>query len=593
MYRIIKRLINLAGDNRKKLYIAFIMSFFEVIFLNVPIGVILFILNDISTGQFSMDRMWPMVWIMIAGLLLQYLFKIFVFHFQNGTGFRIIGEQRKKIGERLRRLPMGYFSNTNAGHIASAITSDLTLVELHAMRFISNVINAFCTMIITGFFLLFIDFRMALIALAAYPAAFLIYRKIQTMFKNYARIRQNAQVNLTSDIIEYIHGISVIKAFNMSGTGFKKFAASAKSFETAALEYEMKAVPWFAGYSICFHIGTGLILYFGPYYYFAGELSIATLLMFMVLSFRIYMPIEIIGIISGILRLMDAALDRVEDVKSIPLLDEKDMDKKINSHDIEFKNVYFSYGERDVIKNVSFKIKAGTMTALVGPSGSGKTTITSLIARFWDIRKGEIFIGGTNIKDMKCDSIQSHISTVFQDVYLFNDTILNNIKFGKPEATMDEVVAASEKAKCHDFIKQLENGYDTMVGEGGTTLSGGEKQRITIARAILKDAPIVFLDEATSSLDPENETKIQEAINALLKDKTIVIIAHRLSTIRNADQILVLNNGNLIQCGTHDELSSMDGIYSAFWQRRQKSRHWKLGKESATVSVKNSEKSFA
>jgi ATP-binding cassette subfamily B protein len=318
-------------------------------------------------------------------------------------------------------------------------------------------------------------------------------------------------------------------------------------------------------------------------------MSYGTLLMFLVISFRIYLPIESIGSTTGLMRLMDASLNRVEQIRNIPLLDEKDIDREINGYDIEFKNVTFSYEARDVIKNMSFKIKENTMTALVGSSGSGKTTITNLIARFWDVQKGKITIGGTNIKDMKCESILSHISIVFQNVYLFNDSIINNIKFGKPEATKEEVIEAAKKARCHEFIEKLENGYDTIIGQGGSTLSGGEKQRISIARAILKDAPIIFLDEATASIDPENEQKIQQAINELIKNKTLIVIAHRLSTIKNADQILVIEEGELAEKGKHEQLLDKDGIYANYWKRRQKANNWKFGSTiNKNDKIKNS-----
>jgi ATP-binding cassette subfamily B protein len=585
MIKIIQRILGLAGEHKNKLYLAFFFSFLENVCANVPVIVILFTLNDITTGQFTMANMMNMLWIMVGALLLQYLFNLVVSHFQSGTGFKIIGEQRFKIGEQLRRAPMGYFSDKNVGNISAVVTSDLSFVELYSMQFISKIVNAVAGGIIIAVFVFFIDVQMALITLTAYPLAYLVYIKIQSLFKRFGQIRQEAQVDLISSVLEYVHGISVIKAFNMKGKGFKKFADSVKRFETSALEFEMIAVPWLTAYHLCFQIGAALILYFGPYFYFAGELVSGKFFMFMVIAFRMYLPIEIIGMSTGIIRLMGACLDRIDEIKSIPLLDEKDVDKPINGYDIEFKNVSFAYEQRDTIKNLSFKVKERTITALVGPSGSGKTTITNLISRFWDVQKGEISLGGTNIKDMKCDSIMSHISIVFQNVYLFNDTILNNIKFGNPLATMEEVINAAKKARCHGFIEKLDNGYETMIGEGGSTLSGGEKQRLSIARAILKDAPIIILDEATASIDPENEKKIQQAINSLVKNKTLIVIAHRLSTIRNADQILVLADGSLHERGTHDELLEKQGLYADFWQRRQKTRDWRLSnRERATAS---------
>ncbi len=584
MIKIIKRIFGLAGKYKKKLYWAFLFGFLENICANIPVIVILLTLNDITTGQFFMSNMMNRLWVMVGALLLQYLFNLIVSHFQSGTGFKIIGQQRFKIGEQLRRVPMGYFSDKNVGNISAVVTSDLTFIELYSMQFISKIVNAIAGAIIIAVFVCFIDIQMALITLTAYPLAYLVYIKIQSLFKVFGGIRQEAQVDLISGVLEYVHGLSVIKAFNMKGKGFKKFADSVKRFETSALEFEMIAVPWLTLYNLCFQMGAALILYFGPYLYFAGELTSGKFFMFMVIAFRMYLPIEIIGVLAGIIRLMGACLDRIDEIKNIPLLDEKDVDKPPNGYDIEFKNVSFAYEQKDTIKNLSFNVKEKTITALVGPSGSGKTTITNLISRFWDVQKGEINLGGTNLKDMKCDSIVSHISIVFQNVYLFNDTILNNIKFGKPQATMEEVIKAAKKAECHEFIKKFDNGYETMIGEGGSTLSGGEKQRLSIARAILKDAPIIILDEASASIDPENEKKIQQAINSLVKNKTLIVIAHRLSTIRNADQILVLADGKLQERGTHDELLKNHGLYADFWQRRQKTRDWRLSNKNLVAA---------
>lgn len=576
MIKIIKRILDLAGKHKKKLYMAFLFNFLENVCANVPVIVILLTLNDITSGQFAMGNMMKMLWIMVGSLLLQYLFNLVVSHFQSGTGFKIIGEQRFKIGEQLRRIPMGCFSDKNVGHISAVLTNDLMFIEMHSMRLISKITNAIAGAIIITGVVLFIDVEMALISLTAYPLACLVMLKIQASFKDYGKIKQRVQVNLISNTLEYVHGISVIKAFNMKGKGFRKFADSVKRFKMCALEFEKIVVPWLTAYQLCFQTGAALILYFGPYFYFAGELTSGSLLMFLVIAFRLYQPIEELGMSTGAIRLIDGCLDRIDGIKNIPLLDEKDVNKPIRGYDIEFKNVSFAYNQKETLRNLSFKINERTITALVGPSGSGKTTITNLISRFWDVQKGEIRLGGTNIKEMKCDSIMSHISIVFQNVYLFNDTILNNIKFGNTRATMEEVISAAKKARCHGFIEQLDNGYETMIGEGGSTLSGGEKQRLSIARAILKNAPIIILDEATASLDPENERKIQQAINALVKNKTLIVIAHRLSTIKNADQILVLADGKLYERGTHHELLKNRGLYADFWQRRQKTKAWRL-----------------
>ena len=577
MLRIVKRVFALSGNKKKKLIIAFVMTFFENLCMFIPIGMVLLTLNDIAAGSLTIDIVWRRSGVMVVALILQYIFNLLIYIFQSRTGFEIMGEQRLIIGERLKRLPMGYYSDNNVGNISSIVTNDLSFIEQNSMQFLSKVINAILSTLIVSIFIFTVDWKMAVVALIGFPIAFLLNLKIQKDFKKHAPEKQEKQASVVSNLLEYIQGISIIKAFNLAGSNFKKVDGVLKQFEKISLKFEMKAVPWNAAFNACFQICIALILYFGPYYYLANELSLANMLMFIIIAFRIYLPIEGLSIYSGIVRFMDACLDRLENFLSIELLDEKDIDTKINSYNIEFSDVTFSYKEREILKNISFDIPEKSMTAIVGPSGSGKTTITNLIARFWDVQSGQVLVGGVNVKDVKCDSLLSHISMVFQNVYLFHDTVLNNIKFGNPEAAKGQVMDAARKARCHDFIMALENGYDTVIGEGGSTLSGGEKQRISIARAMLKDAPIVLLDEATSSIDPENEKEIREAFGLLVKNKTLVVIAHRLSTIKNADQILVLNQeGELAERGTHKQLLNKGGIYLNLWEKRQKAENWKV-----------------
>ena len=338
----------------------FLMNFIESIFINVPVVIILLVLLDIASGKFSLDKMMIYLYIMIAGLLLQYLFNLAVFSLQSAAGFVIIADERIKIGEQLKRLPMGYFSDTNIGNIASVVTTDLNLIEMYSMQFISKIISAFSGAVITAVFLFFIDRTMALIALVAYPLTTFTYIKIQKLFRNYATIRQNSQEGLISAALEYIQGIAVIKAFNLKGKGFRKFEGAVKDFEKSALDFEMKAVPWLVAYNVSFQIGSALILFFGPYLYFNGGLELAPLLMFIVISFRIYLPVEEIGALTGIIRLMGACLDRVENLKRIPLLDERDVDLPVIGHSIEFDNVTFSYENRKVISDLSFSSSTGS-----------------------------------------------------------------------------------------------------------------------------------------------------------------------------------------------------------------------------------------
>ncbi len=323
-------------------------------------------------------------------------------------------------------------------------------------------------------------------------------------------------------------------------------------------------------------VNSVVVIFIAILFYVNGTMELFKCLLMVISAFMIYGQLESAGSVSALLRMLDVSMNKVDEIDAIPVMDIDGKGIVPKNYDIKFNNVSFSYDDKKILKNINLKIPEKTTTAIVGPSGSGKSTLCNLIARFWDVTEGSITIGNRDIKEYTLNSLLKNISMVFQNVYLFQDTIANNIKFGKPNATMDEVIEAAKKACCHDFIKSLPNGYNTVIGEGGSNISGGEKQRISIARAILKDAPIIILDEATSNIDPENESRLQEAIAELTKDKTIIMIAHRLKTVKQADQIIVLDNGNIVQKGTHDELINKPGIYANFIGVRKKAIGWKI-----------------
>ena len=387
---------------------------------------------------------------------------------------------------------------------------------------------------------------------------------------------QQRQKEMTSSVIEYIKGMPIIKAFNLIKGNHRKTSKAFMDFHDIQLGYEIIIINIMTASYMITSLGTGAIIYFSGNFEFNGVIAIPIAILAIMMSFQIYAPIMLMLQTVATISIAGDGLERYENVMELELIDENGTDKELKCFDIEFKDVHFGYGPREILHGVNFKIKEGTMTALVGKSGSGKSTIVNLLARFWDVSSGAITIGGTDIKELSIDSLYKNISMVFQKVYLFNDTIYNNIVFGKKDATREDVITACKKARCHDFIMSLENGYDTEVGEGGNTLSGGEKQRISIARAILKDAPIVLLDEATASIDPENEAFIQEAISELVKSKTLIVIAHKLSSIKFANQILVIDDGNISELGTHDELIDLDKQYAKLWKLRKESQSWEI-----------------
>ena len=474
---------------------------------------------------------------------------------------------------------MGFFHDNSMGDITATVTTDLNFLENYSMHILDKVTTGVLSMIVMAACILAFDWRIGLIFVAGILLSFPIYSFMQRKGKDLSAKRQKIQSEAVAATLEYVQGISVVKSFNMCDKNLSDIEDAYEKNADASYGVERVFTPLNMTYSLIFRIAACVIMLFAGILAAHGDLSFANLAVILIASFTIFNPIEVMGQMTTMIRTMDAALDRVERIKKAKKIDEDGKNIVLDSFDIAFQHVSFAYENGNpILKDVSFSIPQGSMTAIVGPSGGGKTTITQLIARFWDVQEGSITVGGHNVKEFTCDSLLENMSMVFQNVYLFRDTIENNIKFGCPDATHEQVVEAAKKACCHDFISALPKGYDTVIGEGGSTLSGGEKQRISIARAMLKDAPIILLDEATASVDPENEVHLQQAISALVKNKTLIVIAHRLSTIRDADQILVVDNGKIVEKGVHAELIQQKGIYQNFWNIRQRARDWKLAK---------------
>lgn len=517
-------------------------------------------------------------------MLLQGIFLYWANSLTQIASSRMIADLRLRLGNHIRKLPMGFFKTNQVGDLNGLVSDDIKHIEPILSLVYPRTVGAIAIPIFIAAFLVFIDWRLTLATLAGVPIAILIYANSQKLLKNLTELQKRSLVEANSRTIEYIQGMATIKSFNQTGSRFQKLEKALDGYKKANLDMVTKLVTPSIVFSLVLELGFVVILFVGLYLLFGGKLTVPIFLLFLILGLRLYEPLFSLFQFSAQTRIMDAALARVLNVLNTPSLPEPDREQQLKSFDIEFKNVSFSYENTPVLEHISFKVPERSVTALVGSSGSGKTTITNLVARFWDVNSGEIFIGGVNIKDMKTDELLSNISMVFQDVYLFNDSILNNIKFGKSEATFEETIASAKAAQCHEFIVKLPKGYETVIGEGGATLSGGEKQRIAIARAILKDAPIVLLDEATASVDPENEILIQKAIDLLVESKTLIIIAHQLSTITKADQILVIDKGKIVAQGKHDDLiTNTDGLYRRLWNSRQQARSWKISARHLSV----------
>lgn len=574
MFRTAKRIFDISGSYKGKLKLGFFFGILHSVFGMLPIWAIIFLLERLNRIDGAVIA--TSFGIMLISVIGRMLAKYQMQDKQSGTGYEIFAEKRLEIGDMLKRVPLGYFNEKSLGEITAALTTTLGDLEMMCMMILDSIVNGVLDVVLVSIFIFFFDWHVGVITLIGLAVAITINSLLLRRSAQLAPQRQAAQAGMVSGVLEYIQGMGVVKAFSLGG-GKEKVKASFEESRRANIAIEKGLVTFMAGYQWVFKLAACAIMVTVPYVYLGNGLTLSRCLMLLIASFMIYASMETMGNFSSLIRVISSSLDRVEAIQNVPLMDETSDDIQLDRFDIEFRNVTFSYGKREVVHDVSFQIPQNTTAAIVGPSGSGKTTLCSLIARFWDVDSGEVLVGGRNVREMTCDSLLRNISMVFQNVYLFRDTIAGNIRFGKPDASMEDLIAAAKKARCHDFIMALPEGYDTIVGEGGSSLSGGEKQRISIARAILKDAPIVILDEATASVDPENEHHIKKAIDELTADKTLLTIAHRLSTVREADQILVLDQGRIVQQGSHSELEEQPGIYRRFLDIRRKSAGWQLG----------------
>ena len=580
MLQLIKRLLDFSGSQRKNLILSFIYSLVDSIFEIIPILAILTILTGVLSTASGDVMTYSTIWIALLIMVISIVGRIF---FNNLSSikrtlgsFSMCAEKRLEIGEHLKRVPMGYFSENRPGEIAATVTTTLDDIEGNGVAVLEKIAGGFIHALVIGIWLMFYEWHIGILMFLGLAVSMILYPIIQKAGKKHSPRRQKAQANLVVELLEYVKGMGVIKAYGLGDTSGKAVDNAIEESAKANILLESSFSILSGFYQSVFRFVRAFILIVAPYLLVGGEINPEKCLLLLISSFIIYSSVELIGSLASIARVIEASLERLATVTDAPILDENGSEISLNNHDIQVKNVSFGYNEELVIHNVTVEIPEKTTCAIVGPSGSGKTTLVSLIARFWDVNSGSISIGGHNIKEFTCDSLLKNFSIVFQNVYLFEDTIENNIKFGKPDSTDAEMISAAKKACCHDFIMALPKGYQTMVGEGGANLSGGEKQRISFARAILKDAPIIILDEATASVDPENQRELQEAISQLTKDKTILMIAHRLSTVQNADQIIVLDKGRIVQNGTHNQLINQPGIYQRFVGVKEQAIGWKL-----------------
>lgn len=577
MFRITFKILNWVSPYKTRMILGFIMAFLNAIFIALPIFLASQIFNNVVSHKSIYGKdIFNVVIIMIILVLGRFITAYLKSKNQESIAYEMSANERLNIGNKLKNVPLGYFNTHHSNELTTIVTTDLTFLENFAMKMVDIVINGYILISVLILSLLVVSWQVALLACIGVLLSFLTIQLLENKSKKNAPTYHYAQNQLIEKVVEVIRGIQVIKSFSKENASLRSFNRAVNESKRVNTKIEMQYIPFNLLHLLSLKVTSILIVLVACLLFIHNSIDLPTFIMISIFSFVIFDSVENINSAAHVLEIIDMTLEDIEKIKSAPELDKKGKDLTIENDDIAFENVNFSYDDKQVIKNVSFDIAANTSTAIVGPSGSGKSTLCHLLLRFYDVNDGFIRIGGIDIKDLKLSSLMSQISAVFQKVYLFNDTIENNILFGNPDATEEEVIRTAKQACCHDFIMKLPDGYKTVLHEKGNNLSGGERQRISIARAILKDAPIIILDEATASIDPENEQLIQTAINELSKGKTVITIAHKLETIKNADQIIVLNEGEIIQKGSHDELIRKPGMYQDFIRIKSKSAGWKL-----------------
>lgn len=577
MFGVLKKFFLFSGkENSRKFKRSIAISLIDALASALKIPAIMCVLMGVIEGKDFGKYILGSIAIMAVSIIVGILCKMSSTMLQTEGGYTTAAFKRIEMAEHLRYVPMGYFNSNSIGEIASVTTNTMENLGDVATRVVMLTTQGLLETSMIILMILLCDWRIALVSLVG-VAIFLV---INTVMQNAGKQASSAKVDCDTELInqtmEYIQGISEVKSYNLIGKQTKRLNAANEACVRANVKMELVYVPYHFLQSIVTKLTGVAIIGLSAYFYINGSMSVLYAVGMSIAAFMLYGGLETMGTFSSLIHVVSVCVDNANAVLGLDTMDIDGKELNPENHDIEVKNIEFSYDKRKIIDGISLSIPEKTTTAIVGPSGGGKTTLCNLIARFWDVDSGEITLGGTNVKDYSMNSLMNNFSFVFQNVYLFADTIENNIKFGRPEATHEEVVEAAKKACCHDFISKLPDGYNTVIGEGGATLSGGEKQRISIARAIMKDSPIIILDEATANVDPENERELTLAVDALTKEKTIIMIAHRLKTVRHADQIVVVDRGRIAQKGTHEELMKQDGIYRRFVDSRELAVSWKI-----------------
>ena len=577
MVRIIRDFFAFCGEeNRHKFHTSILLGVLQAIFEALKIPAIACMVRAILRGSVLTGDILMALGIMLVSILGSGLIKAKATMLQTEAGYDTCARKRVEIAEHMRYLPMGYFNENSLGQITSVTTNVMENLENVATRVVMLVCEGLLTTSFIIVMLLFFDWRIALVLLTGFILFLFANSFLQKAAESQALFKINADEKLVEKVLEYLQGMTEVKAYHLTGQKSRELNDAIAANVKVNTDMEMALIPRMTAQSFIAKLTGVCMVIASCAFYCMGTMDALIAVVMVISAFIVYASLETAGNYSALLRVVDVSVQRAQEILDTPQMDITGEEIRPERTDISAENIEFSYEKRKVIDGITLEIPEKTTTAIVGPSGGGKTTLVNLLARFWDTDAGKVMLGGRDVREYDMDSVMANFSFVFQNVYLFHDTIANNIRFGQPDAPMEEVIEAAKKACCHDFIMALPDGYDTVIGEGGASLSGGEKQRISIARAMMKDAPVIFLDEATANVDPENENELMRAIQALTEEKTVIMIAHRLKTVEHADQILVIDHGKIAEQGTHESLMKYDGIYKDFIGERREAASWKV-----------------
>ncbi|MEE0954257.1 MAG: ABC transporter ATP-binding protein [Eubacterium sp.] len=566
-------------EDRRKFKIAIFIGIFTAMLGALRIPALGLVVTDVFHDRLSGKTALLAILILIVSLIFTIAAKMKTTMLQTEGGYETCAYKRIEIAEKMRYLPMGFYNRNSLGKITNVTTTVMDGLSNVATRVVMLVTQGIITALLITVSIFFFDWMIGLTCLIGIGLFLLINEHMIRLGELVSKDKTAAYEHLTGSVLSYVQGIVEVKNYNLTGSSMKQLDQAITEKEHADFS-EKRIIPTLCLQKIIVKLTGVAVCAFSVIRFLSGAMSGIYAVVFMAASFLIYESLDTVSSYSSLLRSVDRAVSQANEILETKGMAIDGEEITPEHHDIVLKDVAFSYEDQPIFKNLSLAIPENKMTAIVGPSGSGKTTLAKLMARFWDVDQGQILLGGTDLRKMSYDSMIRNFSFVFQNVYLFEDTIANNIRFGAPDTSMEDVIAAAKKACCHDFIMSLPDGYDTVIGEGGQSLSGGEKQRISIARALLKDAPVIILDEATANVDPENEAELTEAVEALTRNKTVIMIAHRLKTVRHADKIVVLNHGEIAEEGTHEQLMQEAGIYRKFVDDRQHTIGWRIAADS-------------